>query len=100
MEIGCVRTDTQRGVVITGNRSTRARISSNDRLPDPRMIEDRSSIRVSATGPEGATFAYMDSFVDELTAIDEEEAQPEPTAAPEVAPTAIRGSMRLPRSSL
>ena len=32
-------------------------------------IEDRSSIRISATGPEGATFAYMDRYLDELIAL-------------------------------
>jgi multidrug efflux pump len=29
-------------------------------------LEDRSTIRLNATGPEGATFAYMDRFIDEL----------------------------------
>ncbi len=29
-------------------------------------LEDRSTIRLSATGPEGATFAYMDRFIDGL----------------------------------
>ncbi len=29
-------------------------------------LEDRSLIRLSATGPEGATFAYMDAFMDRV----------------------------------
>jgi multidrug efflux pump len=29
-------------------------------------LEDRSSIRISAKGPEGATYAYMNRFMDEL----------------------------------
>jgi multidrug efflux pump len=29
-------------------------------------MEDRSTIRLNARGPEGATFAYMDDFVDQL----------------------------------
>jgi len=32
-------------------------------------VEDRSSIRLNAKGPEGATFAYMDAFVDDLVAL-------------------------------
>ena len=32
--MGCASTDTQRGVTITGSRSTSARIISNDALPD------------------------------------------------------------------
>jgi multidrug efflux pump len=36
-------------------------------------IEDRSSISVSASGPEGATFGYMGRVIDELTAIAAEE---------------------------
>lgn len=32
-------------------------------------LEDRSSLRIMATGPEGATFDYMDRFVDELNAL-------------------------------
>jgi len=32
-------------------------------------IEDRSSVSVSATGPEGATFSYMVRFIDELTEV-------------------------------
>ncbi len=44
MAMGCVGTATQRGVIITGRRSTRARTSSNERLPDPITIEARSSI--------------------------------------------------------
>jgi multidrug efflux pump len=30
-------------------------------------IEDRGQIRVNLTGPEGATFAYMDRVIDEMT---------------------------------
>ncbi|HSI77422.1 MAG TPA: efflux RND transporter permease subunit [Lunatimonas sp.] len=30
-------------------------------------IEDRGQVRVNLTGPEGATFAYMDRVVDEMT---------------------------------
>ncbi len=29
-------------------------------------LEDRGTVRLNATGPEGATFGYMDRFVDEL----------------------------------
>jgi multidrug efflux pump len=29
-------------------------------------LEDRGSIRISAKGPEGATYAYMDRFMDEM----------------------------------
>ncbi len=32
-------------------------------------LEDRSSIRLSVRGPEGATFAYMDRFMDGLNAL-------------------------------
>ncbi|MCD4747846.1 MAG: efflux RND transporter permease subunit, partial [Thermoanaerobaculales bacterium] len=32
-------------------------------------LEDRSSISLSARGPEGATFAFMDSFMDRLNAL-------------------------------
>ncbi len=32
-------------------------------------LEDRSSLRISARGPEGATFDYMDRFIDELNAL-------------------------------
>ena len=32
-------------------------------------LEDRSMVRLFATGPEGATFAYMDRFVDDLNAL-------------------------------
>ena len=41
--IGCVSTATQRGQIITGRRSTSARIISKDRLPDPMTIDARSS---------------------------------------------------------
>ena len=30
-------------------------------------IEDRGQVRVNLTGPEGATFAYMDRIIDEMT---------------------------------
>lgn len=30
-------------------------------------IEDRGQVRVNLTGPEGATFAYMDQVIDEMT---------------------------------
>ena len=36
-------------------------------------IEDRSSISLNARGPEGATFAYMDHFMDRLNALIAEE---------------------------
>lgn len=36
-------------------------------------IEDRSSISISTRGPEGATFAYMDRFMDQLNALIAEE---------------------------
>jgi len=32
-------------------------------------LEDRGSIRISAKGPEGATYAYMDQFMDDLGAM-------------------------------
>jgi multidrug efflux pump len=32
-------------------------------------LEDRSSISISTRGPEGATFAYMDRFMDQLNAL-------------------------------
>jgi multidrug efflux pump len=32
-------------------------------------LEDRSSISINARGPEGATFAYMDHFMDRLNAL-------------------------------
>ncbi len=32
-------------------------------------LEDRNSIRISSRGPEGATFAYMDRFMDRLNAL-------------------------------
>ena len=37
-------------------------------------IEDRSTLRISATGPQGATFAYMDEYIDTLNAVVLEEA--------------------------
>jgi len=36
-------------------------------------LEDRSSLRLSSRGPEGATFAYMDRVMDELIAIAKDE---------------------------
>ena len=42
--MGCAMTRTQRGVTITGSRSTSARSISNERLPDPITIEARNSI--------------------------------------------------------
>jgi len=44
MAIGWVRIDTQRGVIITGKRSTRARMISNEMLPEPMTIDERNSI--------------------------------------------------------
>jgi hypothetical protein len=44
MAIGCAGTDTQRGVIMIGRRSTSARIISKDRLPEPMMIEARNSM--------------------------------------------------------
>jgi len=32
-------------------------------------LEDRSGIRMTATGPEGATFEYMDAYMDELIGV-------------------------------
>jgi multidrug efflux pump len=36
-------------------------------------LEDRSSIRISSRGPEGATYAYMDRFVADITAFIQKE---------------------------
>jgi multidrug efflux pump len=36
-------------------------------------LEDRSTISISTRGPEGATFAYMDRFMDQLNALIAEE---------------------------
>ena len=36
-------------------------------------IEDRSQVSLNARGPEGATFAYMDRFMDQLNAVIAEE---------------------------
>ena len=44
MAIGWASVRTQRGVTMTGSRSTSARIISNERLPAPMMIEALSSI--------------------------------------------------------
>ena len=43
MPIGCARVETHRGQIMTGKRSTSARISSNDRLPDPMTTDARNS---------------------------------------------------------
>ena len=43
MAMGWAITLTQRGMIMAGNRSTNARINSNERLPDPMMIEARNS---------------------------------------------------------
>ncbi len=32
-------------------------------------LEDRSNLRIVATGPEGATFSYMDRYIDDLNAL-------------------------------
>ena len=37
--MGCAAVFTQRGVIITGSRSTRARIISNEALPEPITID-------------------------------------------------------------
>ena len=52
MAIGWVMVPTQRGVTITGRRSTSARIISNEVLPEPMTIDARSS-RVGT--PEAAS---------------------------------------------
>jgi len=44
MAIGWVRVSTQRGQIITGSRSTSARIISKDVLPEPITIAARSSM--------------------------------------------------------
>jgi multidrug efflux pump len=36
-------------------------------------VEDRSSISIAARGPEGATFAFMDRYMDQLNALIQEE---------------------------
>ena len=43
MAIGWVRVATHRGQIITGRRSTRARIISKEVLPEPMMMAARSS---------------------------------------------------------
>jgi multidrug efflux pump len=47
---------------------------TGNRIPEEiAPLEDRSSVRGFATGPEGATFEYMDRYVDSLiTAVDKE----------------------------
>jgi hypothetical protein len=42
--MGCASERVQRGVIITGSRSTSARIISKLRLSDPMTIDARSSI--------------------------------------------------------
>ena len=42
--MGCAGVATHFGQTMTGSRSTRARINSNERLPEPMMIEARNSI--------------------------------------------------------
>ena len=44
MPIGCAAVWTQRGVTMTGSRSTSARISSNEALPEPITMDARNSI--------------------------------------------------------
>nr|WKN39527.1 efflux RND transporter permease subunit [Tunicatimonas sp. TK19036] len=36
-------------------------------------LEDRGMVRMSVTGPEGATFEYMDAYIDRLNVVVEEE---------------------------
>ena len=43
MPIGCAIVDTQRGQIMTGRRSTSARMSSKERLPDPMTTEALNS---------------------------------------------------------
>ena len=42
--IGCASTETQRGAIMTGSRSTSARIISKERLPDPMTTDARNSM--------------------------------------------------------
>jgi multidrug efflux pump len=43
---------------------------SNDRITEETApLEDRSALRASATGPEGATFEYMDQYVDSIISV-------------------------------
>ena len=42
--MGCAGVSTQRGVIITGSLSTRARIISNEALPEPITIDAWNSI--------------------------------------------------------
>ena len=44
MAIGWAGVPTHFGVIMKGSRSTRARIISKERLPDPMMIEARNSV--------------------------------------------------------
>jgi len=44
MLTGCAAVFTQLGVTITGSRSTSARISSNEALPEPITMEARNSM--------------------------------------------------------
>ena len=49
-------------------------------------IEDRSQISISTRGPEGATFAYMDRFMDQLNALIQEEVPESKTTITVTAP--------------
>jgi multidrug efflux pump len=49
-------------------------------------IEDRSQISISTRGPEGATFAYMDRFMDQLNALIQEEVPESETTITVTAP--------------
>ncbi len=54
-------------VVILGSVGLIALLLTNNRVPEELApIEDRSSLSGTATGPEGATFEYMDSYVDSI----------------------------------
>jgi multidrug efflux pump len=50
------------------------------------LIEDRSQISISTRGPEGATFAYMDRFMDQLNALIQEEVPESETTITVTAP--------------
>ena len=67
MPIGCAAIDTQAGQIITGSRSTRARIISKERLPEPMTIEARNSIDLEACAR--VTLRQLpDGFVNAATA--------------------------------
>ena len=53
MAIGWMRVKTHRGQIITGSRSVRWRIISNDRLPEPTMIAARNSVTGTPAFAEG-----------------------------------------------